>query len=71
MRMTRLAIDNLFSCDHFELDQIDPNLTTIVGPNGSGKTNLARLFELITTALDWVEVGIRSTSRRPLLRSGI
>ncbi|MDA8062842.1 MAG: AAA family ATPase, partial [Actinomycetota bacterium] len=50
-----MVIDNLFSFDHLELDQIDPSLTTIVGPNGSGKTNLARLFTLVATALDWVE----------------
>src|SRR5579875_2855908 len=55
MKLTRLAIDNLLSFDHLEMDQIDPSLTTIVGPNGSGKTNLARLFTLVTTALDWVE----------------
>ncbi len=55
MKLTRLVIDNLLSFDHLELDQIDPSLTTIVGPNGSGKTNLARLFSLVTTALDWVE----------------
>jgi hypothetical protein len=55
MKLTRLVTDNLFSFDHLELDQIDPSLTTIVGPNGSGKTNLARLFRLVTIALDWVE----------------
>jgi energy-coupling factor transporter ATP-binding protein EcfA2 len=55
MRITRLVVDNLLSFDHLELDQVDPSLTTIVGPNGSGKTNLARLFTLVTTALDWVE----------------
>lgn len=55
MRLTRLVIDNLLSFDHLELDQIDPSLTTIVGPNGSGKTNLARLFALAASALDLVE----------------
>ncbi|MHB8262319.1 MAG: AAA family ATPase [Acidimicrobiales bacterium] len=55
MKLTRLIIDNLFSFDHLELDQIDPSLTTIVGPNGSGKTNLTHLFALAATALDWVE----------------
>jgi len=55
MRITRLIVDNLLSFDHLELDQVDPSLTTIVGPNGSGKTNLARLFTLVATALDWVE----------------
>jgi len=55
MRITRLVVDNLLSFDHLEFDQVDPSLTTIVGPNGSGKTNLARLFTLVATALDWVE----------------
>lgn len=55
MRLTRLQVDNLLSFDHVELDHIDPGLTTVVGPNGSGKTNLARLFTLLATALEWVE----------------
>ena len=55
MRLTRLVIDNLLSFDHLELEGINPGITTIVGPNGSGKTNLARLFTLAATALDWVE----------------
>ncbi len=71
MRLTRLVIDNLFSFDHFELDQMDQSLTTIVGPNGSGKTNLARLFSLVTTALDWVEERAPQVVPDPQSRQGI
>lgn len=55
MRVRSLKVLNLLSFDDLEVDQIDPSLTTIVGPNGSGKTNLVRLFTLVATALDWVE----------------
>ncbi len=60
MRLTRLVADNLFSFDHLELDQIDPSLTTIVGPNGSGKTNLVRVLDLVTKLVDRADERNRS-----------
>jgi energy-coupling factor transporter ATP-binding protein EcfA2 len=71
MRLTRLQVDNLLSFDHVELDHIDPGLTTIVGPNGSGKTNLARLFTLVVTALDWVEGRAPQVVPDPHSRQGV
>lgn len=54
MRLTRLEAQNVLSFDKFELD-LDPRRTVIVGPNGSGKTNLTRLLALMGSALAWVE----------------
>lgn len=71
MRLTRLQVDNLLSFDHVELDHIDPGLTTVVGPNGSGKTNLARLFTLLAIALDWVEERAPQVVPDPQSRQGI
>ena len=51
MRLTRLLVENFLSFDHFDLEPIAPGLTTIVGPNGSGKTNLVRVFDLVALAL--------------------
>lgn len=55
MRLKDLSADNALSFDHFEMD-LDPSRTVVVGPNGSGKTNLTRLLALIGSALEWVEM---------------
>lgn len=52
MRLTHLAVENLLSFDHFELD-FDRPTTVVVGPNGSGKTNLLRAIGLVGDALGW------------------
>ncbi|HUY24746.1 MAG TPA: AAA family ATPase [Candidatus Saccharimonadales bacterium] len=52
MKLTRLSAQNLLSFDTFELD-LDPQRTVIVGPNGSGKTNVTRLLTLVGSALVW------------------
>lgn len=52
MKLTRLSAQNLLSFDTFELE-LDPQRTVIVGPNGSGKTNVTRLLTLMGSALVW------------------
>jgi energy-coupling factor transporter ATP-binding protein EcfA2 len=64
MRLTRLLVENFLSFDHFDLEPIAPGLTTIVGPNGSGKTNLVRVFELVALALGHVDEQQSQATRR-------
>jgi len=52
MKLTRLSAQNLLSFDTFELE-LDRQRTVIVGPNGSGKTNVTRLLTLMGSALVW------------------
>lgn len=51
MRVTSIRATDLLSFRSFELD-LRPGLNVVVGPNGSGKTNLVRLLALVRTALD-------------------
>jgi ABC-type branched-subunit amino acid transport system ATPase component len=52
MRVNSLYIENLLTFDKFEL-RLDGGTHTVVGPNGSGKSNTARIFDLVTKALQW------------------
>ncbi|WP_322798971.1 AAA family ATPase, partial [Thermoflexus sp.] len=45
MRILQMQARNFFSFENLDL-KLDPGLTVIVGPNGSGKTNLARLLRM-------------------------
>ena len=46
MKIERIYIENLFSYDKLELN-LNKDLTIIVGPNNTGKTNLIRVLELL------------------------
>ncbi len=55
MKIKSIKANNIFAFSNFNLDIANQRVTTIVGPNGSGKTNLIRLFSLINTALDYAD----------------
>lgn len=65
MRLTRLEAQNLLSFDTFKLD-LDPQRTVIVGPNGSGKTNLSRLVEVAGSAVAWTATEALNSSAVPV-----
>lgn len=51
MKLHAIHIDHLLSFESFTWDGIDPHLNVIVGPNGSGKTNLFHALRAICDAL--------------------
>lgn len=51
MRVTSAEAHDLFSFDRLCLGDL-PQTLVVVGPNGSGKTNLLRLFEIVRVAVD-------------------
>jgi len=64
MKITRLKLSNLFSFDDFSLKDLDCGVNIIVGPNGSGKTNLVRALKL---AKDVIEYRVRNVDFQSLL----
>lgn len=64
VRITHLHVQNLLSFEAFEVD-LDVGTTVILGPNGSGKTNLLRVLDLAGSALRWAA---EESSTRPGLR---
>lgn len=64
MKVTSLHVSSLFSFDDFALDLGD-GLTVIVGPNGSGKTNVVRVLDLVGKLLDWADERSRSAAVAP------
>jgi len=52
MRLTDLDATELFSFDDLALDGLPGRALVIVGPNGSGKTNISRLAEIVVAAID-------------------
>lgn len=52
MRLTHLHVQNLLSFEDLRIE-LDADTTVILGPNGSGKTNVLRSLDLAATALRW------------------
>lgn len=63
MRLTHVHVQNLLSFDDRRVD-LDANTTVILGPNGSGKTNVLRALDLAATALRWA-------AEEPSARAGV
>ncbi len=51
MRITGISAENFLSFRRLSLLDIDARLTVVVGPNGTGKSNLTRVVELTGLAL--------------------
>lgn len=61
--LKRVLIENYRSCLHTSID-FHPNLSVLIGPNGSGKTNILQ-------AIMFLNKMARGTEHRPSLRGGI
>ncbi len=64
MKVTSLYVSNLLSFDTLDLSLGD-GLTVVVGPNGSGKTNVVRVLDLVNKLVDWSDQRSRSASAVP------
>lgn len=63
MRFTHVHVQNLFSFEDLRVD-LEADTTVILGPNGSGKTNMLRALDLAATALRWA-------AEEPSARAGV
>jgi|SRR5271157_3935605 len=61
--LKRVVIENYRSCLHTSVD-LHPNLSVLIGPNGSGKTNILQAIMLLNKMA-------REDEHRPSLRGGI
>ena len=52
MRITAVDIEGFASFDKLSLNDLDPSLNVVVGPNGSGKTNLIGAIRTVRDVLD-------------------
>lgn len=64
MQLTHLWLEDFRSYDRLDLD-LDPGVTVLVGPNGSGKTNLAEAIAWLATLGSF-----RGVSNEALVRVG-
>ena len=63
-KVSSLHVSNLLSFDDFDL-HFGEGLTVIVGPNGSGKTNVVRVLDLVNKLVDWADDRSRSIAVAP------
>ena len=54
MRLTGIAAEEMFSFDALRLADLPAHTVVLVGPNGSGKTNLFRLVEVVLAEVERV-----------------
>jgi recombinational DNA repair ATPase RecF len=66
MRIARVELRDFRSFAHCEWKAVPPDLAVIVGPNGSGKTNLIQAIRLITSL--WM--GLGSPARQQWVSNG-
>ena len=66
MRLTSVEARDLLSFDTLQLNGL-PQTLVVVGPNGGGKTNLLRLFQIVLVAIDRAAT-FSQDSYRALLR---
>jgi len=52
MRLVELKASELFSFEELSLDGLPERALVVVGPNGSGKTNMSRLLEIVLAAVE-------------------
>jgi len=52
MRLTKITAREMFSFGGLDIDNMPARALVVVGPNGSGKTNLSRLIEVILAAIE-------------------
>jgi energy-coupling factor transporter ATP-binding protein EcfA2 len=52
MRLTRIEAHEIFSFGTLILDDLPEQTLIVVGPNGSGKTNLLRLVQIVLAAIE-------------------
>jgi AAA domain, putative AbiEii toxin, Type IV TA system/AAA domain len=64
VRVSSLHVSNLLSFDSFELS-FDDGLNVVVGPNGSGKTNVVRVLDLVSKLLAWADERTRAVVAAP------
>jgi energy-coupling factor transporter ATP-binding protein EcfA2 len=68
MRITNVRASNFLSLFSVDWNDIDPSLQVIVGPNGSGKTNVLRVMQAVTDVLSqdyrirWGSASTRGTN---------
>jgi hypothetical protein len=53
MRVDAVHVHNFLSFDSFSWQGLDPHLNVIIGPNGSGKTNLFRAIRAVVDAISY------------------
>lgn len=75
MRIDGIHIKNFLSFDTLEWPNLDPHLNIIVGPNGSGKTNLIQTLRAVKDVINpnseprrslWSQSEYRGSSQVPI-----